>query len=107
MSAQKNSQNPLRYDVRLVDRNLRKGELTWSEQGVHLDELPDVSDKAVVIDEERLLREAHGAADRMRERLKTQPLERRRTLPVPTTSFEDEEYGSITPEDEVEEDEDE
>lgn len=107
MSVQKPNQSPIRYDVRLADRNLRKGTVTWGEHADLLSELPDVAAKAATLDEARLMREAHDAADRMRERLKTQPAERRRPLPVPTTSFEDEEYGSITPEDEVEEDEDE
>jgi len=101
------SLSDIRWDARLTDRNLRKGALARAEHAAQLEKLPDVAGKSVELDEQRLLREAQEAGERMRERLKTQPFERRRTLPVPTTSFEDEEYGSITPEDEVEEDEDE
>jgi hypothetical protein len=106
MSAAKGTE--IRWDARLVDRNLRKGGLAYAQQAEHLAKLPDVAAKAVTLDTDQMLADAHGAADRMRERLKSQPQDRRKPLPVPTTSFEDEEYGAITPEDEPEEeDEDE
>lgn len=91
-------QEDLRFDKRLIDRNLRKGDLTYKDHAKHQTDLPDASAKAITLDEQLLLKEARGAASRMRERLKSQPLFGRRPLPMPTTSFEDEEYADITPE---------
>lgn len=92
------ARDELRYDKRLIDRNLRKGDLNYVDHNKYLEDLPDVADKGAEIEGEQLMKEALQASDRMRERIKTQPQGQRRALPTPTTSFEDEEYADITPE---------
>lgn len=87
----------LQHDSRLLERRVRKGELARVEVDKINAALPDVSKKGVEIDEKALMRAAREAAAKRRELAAKAPPQPAYRLPVPVTSFEDEEYFESVP----------
>jgi len=46
-----NSSDPLKFDVRTIERNIKYEKLTRKEVHEHLESLPDVSKKAITLGE--------------------------------------------------------
>ncbi len=46
-----NSGDPLKFDVRTIERNIKYGKLARKEVQEHIDTLPDVSQKAITLGE--------------------------------------------------------
>ncbi len=80
-------------DIRILERGLRRGAIKQTELDARWATLPNVGTKSERIELAPLMAAAKDATARRREKAATEEPASAHRIPVPTTTYEDDEYG--------------